>query len=226
MDELNKHDLNWCVRKLPYKLRKTMKENELYIGGGFIRACIANEKPADIDLFMPEKELCKELAEDLNKGSKLIITDNAITVRDYKPVLQFVTRWIFQDPYEIINSFDFTICQAVIWWDHYCLKWKSLRSTDFYQDLAAKRLVYIAPKRHEDAGGSLLRVLKYYQKGYRITLDSFAGTIARLVKDIDFKWLKSIDDPDSINDEVETKMIIKGLLIEVDPQIDPDHILD
>ena len=62
---------------------------------------------------------------------------------------------------------------------------RSLCSGTFYQDLAAKRLRYTRPARNEDAGGSLLRVLKYYQKGYRIPLESFAGVLTRLISALD-----------------------------------------
>lgn len=224
MQALNKHDLNWCVRKLPPSLRNAMKKNEIFVAGGFVRACITNEKINDIDIFMPTKEMAEGMAEHLAKEKKRMIkTDNAITVKGFNPILQFVTRWVYDEPIKVIDSFDFTVCQAGFWWDHYSQKWCSACTDGFYQDLSAKRLIYTAPVRHEDAGGSLLRVLKYYQRGYRITLDAYAGTIARLLKDINFIELL---DENGENDEVSIKTVLKGLLVEVDPSIDPDHILD
>lgn len=219
MQQLNKYDLQWCVRRLPWGLRAAMKKNEIIVAGGYIRSCATNEKINDIDIFMPSPSLAEETAIFLAEENKtrLIKTDNAITVKGFNPVLQFVTRWTYSDPLEVICSFDFSVCQSAFWWDHYCEKWQSVCSDSFYQDLASKRLIYTAPERHEDAGGSLLRVLKYYQRGYRITLDSYAGTIARMVKEIDF---------DRATDEIGIKKVLKGLLVEVDPSLDPDHILD
>lgn len=220
MQGLNKFDLNWCVRRLPHALRSAMKKNEIIVAGGFVRSCITNDKVNDVDIFMPTKELSVEMAEALSGDDKkrLIKTDNAVTVQGFNPILQFVTRWTYEDPEAVVKSFDFSVCQAAFWWDHYFQKWRSACSDSFYQDLAAKRIIYTAPERHEDAGGSLLRVLKYYQKGYRITLDSYAGTMARMIKDIDFTSINGEEDP--------IRVIIKGLLVEVDPSIDPDHILE
>ena len=70
------------------------------------------------------------------------------------------------------------------------------------------------PQRNEDAGGSMLRVLKYYQKGYRIPLDSLGMVIARLTKAFD---ASKID----LKNEFETSKIITGLLRQVDPNVDP-----
>ena len=95
-------------------------------------------------------------------------------------------------------------------WDSYC-------DERFYIDLASKRLIYRHPIRNEDAGGSMLRVLKYYQKGYRIPLNSLGGVIARLVIALN-------KDKININNEEDVTMVLTGLLKEVDPAIDPFHI--
>ncbi len=87
----------------------------------------------------------------------------------------------------------------------------------YYIDLASKRLRYLSPKRNEDAGGSMIRVLKYYNKGYRIPLDSLASVIARLVQAVDFNRVDA-------KNEIEVAHIITGLLREVDPSIDPTQI--
>jgi len=61
-----------------------------------------------------------------------------------------------------------------------------------------------------------LRVLKYYQKGYRIPLNSLGSVIARLIKSID-------TGKGDIHDEEWVGWVITGLLREVDPEIDPLH---
>ena len=224
--ELNPIDLNWCVRLLPNKLRELIKHEEIIVSGGYIRACIAKESISDIDLFTYSKEYAAELALQLsdNKKEKLYTTNNAITIRTLQYPLQFITRWTFDSPSLVVNSFDFTICQAAFWWDHYCQKWCSIVSPSFYSDLAAKRLVYTIPIREEEPGGSMLRILKYYQRGYKVPLDSLAKIIARTVGKI------YIDKENMLNKEGYIKEdalfpIIRGLLYEVDPLIDPDHLL-
>ena len=239
--QLNKYDLNWCIRRLPYAVRSILKKEPVIVAGGYIRACILNESINDIDLFVSDKEMARKYALKLvqRDEKRLIVTDNAITVKGMKHPVQFITRWVYNKPEDILSSFDFTICQATFWWEGnkeaediptapknvHPGKWCSIVSDSFYQDLSAKRLVYTEPIREEEAGGSMLRVLKYYQHGYRITIDSFAGVIARLAGGVTFN-AKDMIDRDGILDVPYFKKIIRGLLHEVDPNIDPDHIIE
>ena len=238
--QLNKYDLNWCVRRLPYSLRSTLKKYgaQIVVAGGYIRACILNEPINDIDLFVADKDFAKQVALDMvqRDEKRLIITDNAITVKGMKYPVQFITRWVYDSPDKILGSFDFTICQAAFWWENFrgtvtdgagtrSGKWMSTVSDSFYQDLSAKRLIYTNPIREEEPGGSMLRVLKYYQRGYRITIDSFAAVITRLAAGVDFK-AKDMVSYDGVLNAPYFHKIIRGLLHEVDPNIDPDHIIE
>jgi len=101
-----------------------------------------------------------------------------------------------------------------MWYDKDKKKWLSTCSKRFYSDLAGKRLVYLSPIRNEDAGGSLLRVLKYYQRGYRIPLNSFGAVLARL--------LFSVRNRNDMTEE-EMASVITALLVEVDPAGFIDH---
>lgn len=222
MKELEWHDLNWCLRRVPQSVLKLMKQqpNNLVVAGGFIRSCIANETINDIDLFTSNPVQAKSFASEISGKFKFIETDNAYTVTKVSKIsIQFIHRWSYPQPEELLKSFDFTIAGAAFWWDG--SQWKSLCHDSFYADLAAKRLVYTKPERNEDAGGSMLRVLKFYQRGYRIPLDSMGAVIARLVKGVDEKQLQSGEFGDS---EKGWAKIITGLLREVDPNIDPSHI--
>lgn len=223
--ELARHDLQFCLLRAPKELLKLMKNEtfnrKIFIAGGFIRSVIANEPINDIDLFVPNEGLAHILSKMLSDGGtkREIKTDNAITIPHLKPAVQIIHRWTFAGPYDCAVSFDFTVCQAVIWFEDG--EWKSACHSNFYQDLASKRLVYTSPERDEDAGGSMLRVLKYYQKGYRIPLDSFAAVIARLASAVDFA--QGVLQPGENKERFATR-IIRGLLREVDPDVDPKHI--
>ena len=127
--------------------------------------------------------------------------------------VQFIKKWVYEKPSDIISSFDFTIARAAMWFAD--KEWHALCDDNYYVDLAARRLVYCSPKRIEEAGGSMLRVLKFYQRGYRIPLDSLGGVIARVVYDVKFSKLRC---------EEALKKVITGLLRDVDPQIDPTNI--
>jgi len=220
---LNQYDLQWCVRLLPKALRDIMKKEEIVVAGGYVRSCVTRETVNDIDLFIPERDYALHLAAALSVGAKPHRTVNAITVRGLKYPVQFITRWVYDAPQEVLSSFDFTICQAAFWWDHYCQRWASAVSDDFYVDLAAKRLVYTNPVREEAPGGSMLRVLKYYQRGYRITIKSLSDVIARLAHGVRFDYrMVCVDELDTLL----FAHVVKGLLHEVDPSIDPDHIIE
>jgi len=215
MPELMFHDLQFALRRLPYGVLKLLRDfpNKVFVGGGYIRAIIASEHINDIDLFVPSKDLGEAYATILAEGRKVYTTDNAFTITKTKPMVQIIHRWTYETPSDLINSFDFTIAMGALWYDGG--GWRSLCHERFYADLAAKRLHYTAPIRNEDAGGSLLRVLKFYQRGYRIPLDSFGAVIARLVQAVRM---------DEIHDEKHLAKVLTGLLREVDPAIDPNHL--
>ena len=222
--ELSHFDLLWAVRGLPKPLRDVMKQEGscVFVAGGYIRSCVTKEPLNDIDVFSATKEKAKELANRLSMvGKKPYETDNALTVKIGPVVVQFIHRWVFTTPTECIASFDFTIAKAAFWWSNEDRHWHSYCEDAFYADLAAKRLVYTSPVRNEDAGGSLLRVLKFYQRGYRIPLDSMGAVIARLMSAVRPGTHRL--EP-GVTAEQWTAKIITALLREVDPLVDPDAI--
>ena len=209
---LTKEDLRFVVTRLPRDVRDLAKEHGLFIGGGFIREMIAGNKPNDVDLFGPTKEVLGLAAELIaeKRGARIHKTDNAITVlTGSRMPIQFITRWLYSDPHKLLAEFDFTVCQAVIWFDKEDGLWKSATAPTFYPDLAARRLVYTYPQREEDAGGSMLRVRKFLQRGYTIQAPSLGGVIARIARAVN--WEKVGDD------EQHVGRVIAGLLREVDP---------
>jgi len=216
--KLDIQDLKWALQRLPSKLKTVMKEPEwkgnIFVGGGYLRSIIANEIINDVDVFVKTKKEAELLSYKLCSDKKDVLkTDNAYTIKG-KMVIQIIHRWLFEKPEDVINSFDFTICCAVI---YYYENFDSFCDDRFYIDLSAKRLVYKCPVRNEDAGGSMLRVLKYYQKGYRIPLNSLGNVVARLVKSLD-------SSKTNMSNEQEIGKSITALLIEVDPEIDPLHL--
>ena len=224
---LTQNDVHFVVSRLPRDVRDLMQKRPIFLGGGFMRATIAGEKPADIDLFGNSKEMLDNAANEIlanRPGANRSTTENAITIyQSPRLPVQFITRWLYDDPVKVAESFDFTIAQAVIWYE--CCKeghspWTSWASDGFYQDLAARRLVYTCPARNEDAGGSLLRVRKFLSRGYNIQPPALAAVIARL--------MAGVRDNVDVRDEKATSTILEGLLREVDPMtiIDGQPITD
>lgn len=220
------------------------KAGKVFLGGGFVRACVANEPANDVDLFVGSVTEGREAAvylQSKTQGAVLHESDNAFTVRggSLQLPVQVIHRWTYSSAEELVRSFDFTIAMAGVWWEpvasaqdfmddatgtvmHVELGtgWKSVCDERFYEDLAARRLRYTSPARNEDAGGSLLRVLKFYQRGYRIPLDSLGAVVARLANEVRvFALLNGTEDR-----EAQLAKVLTGLLREVDPAVDPTHI--
>lgn len=219
--DLTWDDVAWAVRRLPKAIRDLLQKHgrKVFIAGGYVRAVIAREPVNDIDLFTSSKDYGEACAKALaapegRKPRRLLETDNAYTVFLKPWPVQFIHRWTFDEPADAIASFDFTVAQAAMWWDEEASSWRGCCAPRFYADLAAKRLVYTEPDRDEAPGGSMLRVLKFYQRGYRIPLDSLGAVIGRLVRGV---------EPSSFA-ERKLEKIITGLLREVDPVVDPNHV--
>ena len=66
----------------------------------------------------------------------------------------------------------------------------------------------------------MLRVLKFYQRGYRIPLDSLAAVINRLMHGVNEEKIRNEGE----NTDAWRTRVITVLLHEVDPLVDPDHI--
>jgi hypothetical protein len=218
MGELTPQDTHFIVSRLPKDIVALVKTHGLIVAGGFIRETISQGKISDIDIFGADADKLKLASLELTTGRKgqMFETGNAITVLSPPrfPV-QFIKRWLFPDAASCVASFDFTVCQAAIWFKDE--KWHSATGEHFYPDLAAKRLVYTYPQRDEEAGGSMLRMRKFIQRGYSIQAGSMAGVISRLVRAIQ-------TDKINMSDEREVAKILTGLLLEVDPNTVVDGV--
>lgn len=210
--ELNKYDANRCFRFLPRPLVREMEAGTVFVGGGYVTNTVNGDKVNDIDVFVGSADSAVTLVEKLKGEHRVVKTDNAITILSPMPI-QVIHRWVFNDIENVAASFDFTICCAAIGFKDG--KRVSYCCDSFYQDLAARRLSYRHPVRNEDAGGSMLRLLKYVRRGYHPPLDSVAGVIARLTKGVITSGL-----------EAEVTATITRLLVEVDPSADIVHAHD
>lgn len=223
MMNLNDNDVQWCVSRLPSIVRGIMEDNpgRVVLAGGYIRSMIANETVNDIDLFPCNKYLAKGIFEQIKSSGDYAYaheSGNAYTVRfPGKPAIQIIHRWVYDDVESLLQSFDFTVARAAIWFDRnpdQSGSWFGVCDKNYYEDLAAKRLVYCYPRREEEPGGSMLRAMKFITRGYRMPLDSLSGVIARIALGVD---MERLNDLGPIAKEEAYAKIILGLLREVDP---------
>lgn len=213
MSTLTKEDVHFCLTRVPKDVRALLQAHPVVLAGGFIRETIAGGRVNDLDLFGYSKEALRSVAVELalSRKGRLHETENAYTVlAPPRSPVQFVTRWLVSDPAEYINNFDFTVCQAAIWWD--AGEWHSAASPYFYPDLAARRLTYTHPKREEEPGGSMLRVRKFISRGYDIQVQSLAAVMSRVFCAVDVNRINA-------SDEREVARIVHGLLRDVDPNV-------
>jgi hypothetical protein len=215
MGPLHPVDLAKAIQLLPPMVVEALKMLPIVLAGGYIRSRVTGEDPNDIDLFVPSLETASTLVATLGKENcgKIIETGNAWSFRGPAagPMIQVIHRWTYEKPEDLLQSFDFTIAKAAIWW-HLTEGWRSLAAPTFYADLAAKRLVYTSPQRNEDAGGSLLRMLKFIKRGYHIPPASTAAVMARLYMGM------STGARDSGREDAVAADLCR-LLVEVDPQM-------
>lgn len=209
MAELRDIDLNWIARRLPVPVVKAMQSRagRCFLAGGFIRATIAGEEPKDIDLFVPTYNEAMELATQLfgadamtgGRGPGAVLrSDFAYTGTVEGVTVQVIHRWTFASPADVLSHFDFTVARAAVWWDipkastgiddfsfvEGEAEWAGECDDAFYPDLAAKRLVYTTPADPEP-GGTMLRLLKFAARGYRMPLNSLGGLLGTLASHMD-----------------------------------------
>ena len=244
MQTLTRTDLNFVLSRCPRDIIKQLRVNagKLFLAGGFIRATISGEKVADIDLFGISHDDLLRIAKDLTleRKGRYFATKNAITVlAPPRFPVQFITRWVFDTTEKLIASFDFTVCQAGIWAERLPdstemkdgklvpkenYRFHSAISDTYYADLAARRLVYTHPVREEEAGGSLMRVIKFVKKGYNVQAPTLAGVIARIITKLSTNGLETYEETGTktpihrIKEDWAAK-VVTGLLREVDPLV-------
>jgi hypothetical protein len=210
MQELMATDLLFVIGRLPKDVIGLVKKYGLIVAGGFIRSTIAGEKVSDIDFFGKDQPTLRAAAQEIciARGGRLHETPNAITVLSgHRIPLQFIMRWTYENAEGVIPSFDFTVCRAALEFKEE--KWRGYCCERFYPDLAARRLYYTHPVRDEEVGGSLMRAIKFIPRGYKIQAGSLAGVIARLMSKVDHDKIRGSEE--------QLKIVVTGLLREVDP---------
>lgn len=223
MNQLRTNDLGYVLARTPRNVIELLKNNDgIYLAGGYIRAILSGEKISDIDLFLSAEKDVDAIVKDFTKNTRARThkTDNAVSVFfPGKLPIQFIFRWRYDNPIDLINSFDFTVCQVAIHWKKKTsdtgAHWISVCSESFYPDLATKHIVYTVPIRVEEAGGSLLRVIKMVKKGYSIRHQELAKVVSRMVSAVNVDIMAKDEKGHML--ESSLSIILTGLLREVDP---------
>jgi len=185
MTVLHPDDVQACRDLLPDSLLNEMKKlgNRVFVAGGCIRAVVARESVNDIDVFteatIDADKLARKISIHCDPDDSFSTVEEDIHKTEYswtidtKPIqVQIIRAWNYATAQKVIDSFDFTISQAAIWWENG--SWNSVCSNTFYSDLAARRIRYTGNPVLDGANplNSALRVLKFYELGY--VIDGFS----------------------------------------------------
>jgi hypothetical protein len=137
-------------------------ERGYVLAGGFVRDALLNVPYRDIDMY--------------RIATSVSVPERTLTLPKTVHVINWVAR---HAPRQLIEGFDFTLCQAAVYIVDGALCGSC--AADFYFDTEARRLVYTSPQLDTDPGKSLMRAFKFVARGY--TID--AKNVARLLLHID-----------------------------------------
>lgn len=188
----NLSELEWATldhlrESLPPSVYAFLKvgTGSTYLAGGYLRSFMLGEEPKDIDIFMEAKELEKirwfYRPHLLSRGYSCLRTANALTFRKAGCTpIQIITREpVTGGAKGLLESFDFTIAQACVYWEPETASLRSMVTKDFLSDTKSRTLRYTQPKRNEERAGSLLRMLKFLKMGYKADDLTLSQVVAR-----------------------------------------------
>jgi len=153
---------------VPGGLQEVMKDYHLILAGGFIRDIIAGKTPNDIDLWCMDSDRCSmaamlyvaKIGGDIGWGDFA----GTVTQEGSFPVA-FIYARPYATPEALIDSFDYSVCRAAIWWNGFF--WESMVDVGFKRDIETRRLSYRDGRREEvDPDLVVQRLSKLIRKGY------------------------------------------------------------
>jgi hypothetical protein len=185
--KLHNNFTQMVVAAMPSALRNALMYTNACVAGGYVRDIISGKDPKDIDVFVQDEIVAKEVQDRLEwdlESARTKENKNSVTVDSYDPLvtmppIQIINRWYVWPPEELVKTFDWGICQAAVYYDG--REWQGVCTQAFVDDLANETATYMAPDRDEDAGASVLRMVKLARKGYFVDEESIAGCVGRFV---------------------------------------------
>ena len=163
------------ARRLPEVVQIILQQDPLNagVGGGFIRYALGYENVLnDIDIFFTN-EGSRTIADKILRHAgyrKTVSTANAFTyTKENETKIQLVGRWYYPLD-EHIERFDFTICQACIFYTQNKV-WGGYAGDTFHEDCRAKELKYTQPEREEEVLSSMRRALRFTARGYELPVE-------------------------------------------------------
>lgn len=135
-----------------------------FIAGGALTSAFTGQPINDVDFYFKSKEAFMEaVAHAYSDGLWCVAaTDRAVTFISNTDVIQLMHFDFFETAEAIFDAFDYTVCMAAYDMD----KKEFIFSENFMKHAAQRHLSFHSGTRYPY--GSLLRVLKYQDRGYKI----------------------------------------------------------
>lgn len=157
-----------------------------FIAGGAITSVFTGQPINDVDFYFKSKEdfiIAVGQAYD-ERFWCLAATDRAVTFANGDGIIQLMHFDFFSNANDVFDAFDFTVCMGA-----YDLDAKEFVFQDnFFKHAAQRHLNFHSGTRYPY--GSLLRVLKYQDRGYRIN----RGDLLRIGLSLQKVEINSWDD--------------------------------
>lgn len=167
--------------------------------GGFVRSFYAGMIPNDMDLYFQRPDQADHAIQILTKayGEPTFVTPRAVSFITGKRHLVQVIKFTFGPPEQILEAFDFTVCQAA-----YCPNPPDPNadgpmvylSPRFFEDLAARVLIFTGSAMPLS---SLKRAFKFTRQGFGICDENIIALVEAITKAVDF------DDYRMVNEHIE-----------------------
>lgn len=135
-----------------------------FIAGGALTSAFTNLPIKDTDIYFKTKDAFIAAVEDAYDNNMwcLAATDRAVTFASHERIIQLMHFDFFETAEAIFDAFDFTVCMAAYDIDAA----RFVFHDDFMKHAAQRFLRFHSGTRYPF--GSLIRVLKYQQRGYTI----------------------------------------------------------
>lgn len=150
-----------------------LKKNKAVIAGGAITSIVTGKKINDFDIYFRSKENCDDAINYFNKKSEWRLvaqTNNAMTFNTSKLFegtitmqLIYAEHMFFDNPIDLIKSFDFTINMAAF----DLVSGTLIYTPEFITDNMNRQLVFNDNTKYPIV--SMSRAIKYIDRGYKLS---------------------------------------------------------
>lgn len=160
---------NWCFWKLdPLVAEVVQSLDNVVLAGGAMRALVdIGDTICDYDLFVTDLSALEPLKNRLTEAGFNLVFEcpegKLFTYKNEDVKVQVINNRQYVDVYDLINSFDITACCAA--WDGE----QVYKNRRFVFDVLNKR---INLNKIEYPKATLNRLMKYSQKGYRMSREA------------------------------------------------------